>query len=238
MTKKIGVGTAVILIIASALWITAWYTSSSLEMAWILVWLIIPIVGLLLGGLLSLLVKATFGVSWQVVVKLAVFAVLLFSALMAEESSIGIIRSKFDNYTKTMNVLEREKSLHKVNLGEGAFLSFTNSQDDEFGINFTYEGENAINQDQIIQLARKWLKSKGYDPGDKIEFYLYPTTYRKGISFNLESQDNVGVLINVAKDPKHAEQTNIILNLSLRYKQKSLTFEEIGRSYQVLNPFP
>ena len=232
MIRKIGVSLVGMIILTSALFITAWYTSSNLEMMWLLVWIVIPVIGFIVGGLLGLVTKAIFKVSMQVVAGLVIYSVLLYSALMIEESGIGVIRDKFDEYAQTLNKAERNKPFHELSLGEGSILYFATDKDDKFNLNFEYEGEKRINRDQILQLARQWLIAKGYTPGDTAEFYLYPITYRKNISFDLTSQNNIGVIFGIEKDPRHQEQQDIKLNLSLRRKQGILTFEETGRSYQ------
>lgn len=163
MKKWVNNTTPYLLILVISLLVTTYYTAD-LELGWIFVEFVIPIVGLYAGALVGYLFYRYQQITVYNMVGVIVFSVVIHWALMIEEMDRGVIRNYKDIFQeyKDYTVLKYSDG-YKVPLDFDKHLVFDNHEDTEFNLNFTYNGTRIINENDIYALAVKYLKNQNYN---------------------------------------------------------------------------
>lgn len=199
-------------------------------MGWLAAWIFVPALAVIFGAVVSVILKLFKKITAIAVIQIIVFSVIIHSVLMFEESYLGLIRNRFDSYASKLNIAEKTKKYHEVELGDGRFLYFEDERKDEsYRLSFEYRGQESISKDEILRLASGWLASKPYQPG-RMEISLSPPIYRKDI-FSIKNPGKLSVSCDVKNRVLKDGLVLDVVYLDLVYRDGEFTFVESAQAY-------
>ena len=198
-----------------------------------MIWGFSPIVGIIIGVGVFLLFRVVFRFKLERrhFLLMVVCSLILSLVLTFEESTFGIIYHQYDKHIAMSNEAESSKAVHEIELGSGKVLYFSSQYQDNFELNFEYQGTSNITKTQIVDLAESYCLQHNYEIENIGKISLFAASYVKSDLVIAKHPDEVDVDVKIKNGPTDSDHWGYQLTgfyLGLKYVDNQLQLVETG----------